>query len=464
MPSWPGQGEAQAAKGGWSFASKGVRFAIDASDLIGWHLGNKGGFMNAPTSDPGNLYKGGGRIASGGWLAGLITGAGLDRFVQVFEGHIDKGRLRLELPDGKTRTIESGAKGPGALMHIHRWRAFRRMMLGGSVGFAKSYIDGDWDTPDLPTFFEFGAANREGIGNGLRGASWIRMINRVRHRQHANTRGGSKQNIAFHYDLGNQFYKHWLDPSMTYSSAIFEEGNDSLEAAQISKYRKLLDLIDVKPGERILEIGCGWGGFAETAAKERGALVTGITLSKEQLEFARQRIEGAQLTDQVEILFKDYRAVEAEFDHVVSIEMFEAVGEEYWPAFFETIYRCLKPGGKAALQIITIDENLFETYRQDVDFVQAYIFPGGMLPSISKLKERVTSAGLGWDSFKTYGQHYARTLAAWHERFEDAWSRNVFPEEFDEIFRRIWVYYLSYCEGGLRGGSIDVMQLSLVKP
>jgi len=303
-----------------------------------------------------------------------------------------------------------------------------------------------------------------GIGQGLRGAFWMRGISRARHKRRVNTPGGSKQNISFHYDLGNAFYKEWLDPSMTYSSAIFEEGDSSLATAQITKYRRLLDLIDVKPGQKILEIGCGWGGFAETAAKERGALVTGITLSMEQLAFARRRMEKAKLTNRVEILFKDYRDMETEFDHVVSIEMFEAVGEEYWPAYFETIYRCLKPGGKAALQIITIEEDMFETYREDVDFIQAYVFPGGMLPSVSKLRERVSAAGLDWNSFKTYGQHYANTLAVWHDRFEDAWARKALPEQFDEVFRRIWIYYLSYCEGGFRGGSVDVMQLSLVKP
>jgi cyclopropane-fatty-acyl-phospholipid synthase len=439
------------------------KFYTPWSGLRQWAEGKGANQMKAPMSDPGNLFKAGGGIFTGGWLTGLITGAGLDRFVHVFEGHIERGRLRLELPDGKTRTIESGAEGPDALMRIHRWRAFHRMVLGGSVGFAKSFVEGDWDSPNLPTLFEFGATNRDGIGNGLRGASWIRLINRARHEGRANSPGGSKQNIAFHYDLGNQFYKQWLDPSMTYSSAIFAEGDSSLEAAQIRKYRKLLDLLEVKPGEKILEIGCGWGGFAETAAKERGAKVTGITLSGEQLEFARQRMDRAQLAEQVDILLEDYRDVNEEFDYVVSIEMFEAVGEEYWPAYFEAIHRCLKRGGKAALQIITIDEDLFETYREDVDFIQAYIFPGGMLPSVSKLKERVISAGLSWNSFKTYGQHYARTLAAWHERFEDAWSRNAFPEEFDEIFGRIWRYYLSYCEGGFRGGSINVVQLSLAK-
>lgn len=418
-----------------------------------------------PTDDRAlKIRQAGGPVSSGGWLIGLLTGSGIERFARVFEGRIGRGRLSITTPDGKTRTIDSGKDGPDANIQVTRWRAFRRVLLGGSVGFAKAYIDGDWETPDLATLFEFGATNNKGIGKGLSGAAWIRWLNRFRHSRRANTPLGSRQNIGFHYDLGNRFYKQWLDESMTYSSAVFEDGDTSLEAAQLRKYRNLLDILKVQPGEHILEIGCGWGGFAETAAMERGARVTGITLSEEQLAFSRDRIKKAGLEDRVQIDLRDYRDLDQTFDHVVSIEMFEAVGEKYWPDYFETIYRCLKPGGRAALQIITINESMFPSYRKNVDFIQSYIFPGGMLPSVSTLKDNIDKTGLTWENARSYGQHYARTLAAWQERFEQAWANKALPEEFDEIFHRIWTYYLSYCQGGFRGKSIDVMQLGLSKP
>lgn len=250
---------------------------------------------------------------------------------------------------------------------------------------------------------------------------------------------------------------------MTYSAAIFDDDSQSLEEAQKEKYRRLLDLLQVKPGERILEIGCGWGGFAETAAEERGAHVVGITLSHEQVAFARQRMARAGLQDQVSVLYCDYRDMDEVFDHVVSIEMFEAVGEKYWQSYFSKIHEVLKPGGHAALQVITIDEQVFEEYRKGVDFIQAYIFPGGMLPSLGALKQEVQRSGLVWQKVDAYGPDYARTLRLWREAFDAAWQNKAIPEEFDDTFHRIWTYYLSYSEGGFRGGSIDVHQLALTR-
>jgi len=307
------------------------------------------------------------------------------------------------------------------------------------------------------------ARNRKTLNQQIRGSRWIKTLNRLKHRLQSNTRKGSRKNIQFHYDLGNDFYSAWLDPSMTYSSAIFEQGDNSLEAAQRRKYRKLLNLLGARPGQRILEIGCGWGGFAEIAAAEFGVYVTGITLSEEQFKYATKRIKKAGLDDRVSLRLKDYRDVRKTYDHVVSIEMFEAVGEEYWGTYFSKIHEVLKPGGRAALQIITIDDALYDDYRRDVDFIQTYIFPGGMLPSRSALKAEVARAGLIWGKAKTYGEHYARTLKEWRTRFEDADDKGNLPEGFDENFRKIWTYYLAYCEGGFRGNSINVLQLQLTK-
>ncbi len=410
-----------------------------------------------------NLTGAGKLVATGGKVLRKVFAIGPEKFRRAFESKMEKGSLTILYPNGSRHSIKAHQKGPNATIKIVRWRAMQRLLLGGTVGGAKSFILGEWTSPDLVSVVELFAVNREGFDKVFRPAQWVRAMIRFKHRLQANTRKGSRRNIRFHYDLGNDFYRAWLDPSMTYSSAVFKKGDNSLEAAQRRKYRKLLNLLKVKPGDRILEIGCGWGGFAETAAADFGAEVTGITLSEEQLKFARERIQKAGLEDKVSILLKDYRDVTDIFDHVVSIEMFEAVGEEYWPAYFSKIRQVLKPGGAAALQIITIDENIFETYRKDVDFIQAYIFPGGMLPSKTALKEQVKKAGLKWGKARTYGQHYAKTLHEWRRRFEKAYTGGRLPEGFDEAFRRTWNYYLSYCEGGFRGRSIDVVQLKLVK-
>jgi cyclopropane-fatty-acyl-phospholipid synthase len=278
----------------------------------------------------------------------------------------------------------------------------------------------------------------------------------------ANTRTGSRRNIAYHYDLGNAFYGEWLDPGMLYSSALFEDGANSLEAAQEQKCRRLLGLLEAKPGEHVLEIGCGWGGFACLAAKERGVKVTGITISQEQHDFAKARVQREGLAEKVDIRMVDYRDLAGRYDHVASIEMFEAVGEEYWGAFFHKVRDSLRAGGRAALQIITIDDRLFETYRRGVDFIQKYIFPGGMLPSIPALRRDTGFAGLNWLSDTGFGQHYARTLGVWRERFNEAWPV-IQKMGFDERFRRMWNLYLAYCEGGFRAGNIDVVQVQLGK-
>jgi len=421
--------------------------------------------MNTDTSDTRarKLVKAGKFAASGGALARTLFSIGPEKFTRLFQDKIKFGNLKLTFPNGDVRLIKGDHPGPDALIIMKRWRALQRLVLGGSVGFARSYIEDEWTTPDLVAVIELAARNRKTLNQQIRGARWIKTLNRLRHRFQANTRRGSRKNIQFHYDLGNDFYSAWLDPSMTYSSAIFEKGDNSLEAAQRRKYRKLLNLLGARPGQRILEIGCGWGGFAEVAASEFGVNVTGITLSEEQFNYARERIKNSGLEDRVTLRLKDYRDVRKKYDHVVSIEMFEAVGEEYWGTYFSKIHEVLKPGGRAALQIITIDDGLYESYRRDVDFIQTYIFPGGMLPSLSALRAEVAKAGLIWGKAKTYGEHYARTLKEWRARFETAYGKGNLPEGFDENFRKIWTYYLGYCEGGFRGGSIKVLQLQLRK-
>jgi cyclopropane-fatty-acyl-phospholipid synthase len=288
-------------------------------------------------------------------------------------------------------------------------------------------------------------------------------MNWLRHRRRENTRTGSKRNILAHYDLGNRFYEAWLDRSMTYSSAKFDAQVADLESAQQAKYRALAEHLALKPGDHVLEIGCGWGGFAEFAARECGARVTGITISDEQLHYARERMRRAGLESQVEIRSQDYRDVQGQFDKVASIEMFEAVGEKYWPAYFAKIAAVLKPGGRAALQIITIKDELFQHYSGRVDFLQRYIFPGGMLASLERLKEETAKAGLAWRKAEAFGQSYAETLAEWARRFAGKWE-DIRALGFDEKFKRLWLFYLGYCEAGFRTGRTNVVQLELTKP
>ena len=375
---------------------------------------------------------------------------------------IHAGQLDLTLPGGEHHTIAGPESGPQAAVTIHRWRTLRRLAFGGGVGFAEAYMDGDWDSPDLAPVIELAALNRGLADDGTRPSTTARLFHWLRHSLRANTHKGSRRNIAFHYDLGNQFYERWLDSTMTYSSAIYAEPNQSLDEAQRNKCRQLLDRMEVKPDQHVLEIGCGWGGFAIIAAKERGLNVTGITLSQEQHDLAAQRVQEEGLADKINIEIRDYRDVNQTYDHVASIEMFEAVGEQYWPVFFGKIFESLKSGGRAALQVITIDDHHFESYKCSADFIQTYVFPGGMLPSPGALKREATNAGLQWHSDAGFAEDYAKTLRVWRERFEEKWAE-IEPLGFDERFRRMWRFYLAYCEGGFRAASIDVKQLALVK-
>lgn len=388
------------------------------------------------------------------WVPGL--------FCALLQRRMAHGRLSITWPNGAQSVVRGGAPGPAGDIRLHSMRPLLRMLVGGGLGFAESYIAGDWDSPDLATLIELGSVNRK--ANTKRPGAHLpyRLANRLRHLRRANTRGGSRRNIAYHYDLGNRFYEQWLDPSLTYSSAIYQDADQSLESAQTHKCRRLLALLNARPGEHLLEIGCGWGNFASLAARERQLRVTAVTLSREQFDFAKRRIFEEGLNEKVHVTIRDYRDIEGTYDHVASVEMFEAVGEAYWPAYFAKLRDSLRPRGRAALQVITIDEALFDSYRRGIDFIQKYIFPGGMLPTRSVLADQVRRAGLRWAGDDGFGQHYARTLAEWRARFTEMWPA-IAQHGFDERFRRLWTFYLAYCEGGFRAGNIDVRQVVLVR-
>lgn len=372
----------------------------------------------------------------------------------------ETGSVTFILPTGAPLTVRGRLPGPDATIRIHDYNFIRRAFSSGDIGFAEGFMAGEWETPDLSTVLEAFSLNFDRLSALVEGNAVMRMVNALYHLFHRNSRDGSRRNIHAHYDLGNAFYSRWLDPSMTYSSALYERPNQSLPEAQTAKYAALARTIDLSPDKHVLEIGCGWGGFAEFAAKEVGAKVTGITISQAQYDFARKRLFDRGLAEKADIQLIDYRDVRGQFDAVASIEMFEAVGEEYWPSYFGKIREVLKPGGRAGLQIITIRDELFASYRGRTDFIQRYIFPGGMLPSEARLKEETERAGLEWSDLKRFGQNYADTLAEWARRFEGAWS-DIRKDGFDERFRRLWRFYLSYCEAGFRTERTNVIQLGL---
>ncbi|HUA54406.1 MAG TPA: cyclopropane-fatty-acyl-phospholipid synthase family protein [Candidatus Sulfotelmatobacter sp.] len=369
------------------------------------------------------------------------------------------GTLTLILPDGEQMVFRGSEPGVEAEFHVRRARVMRRFLLGGHLAFGEAYVDGDWDSPDVAALLVYFLQNEPHFG--LEGSWWLRLVQRALHRLRDNSRRRARDNIAAHYDLGNAFYAAWLDPGMTYSAALFAGPDDDLEAAQRNKYRRMAEIADIRPGHRVLEIGCGWGGFAQYAA-EQGASVVGITLSQAQLDYARERIGRAGLADRVELRLQDYRDVTGTFDRVVSIEMLEAVGETYWPVYFDTLRALTAPGGRIALQAITIDDARWAIYRSSPDFIQRYVFPGGMLPTPSHLRREVARVGLRWLADDGFGADYARTLKLWCARFERVWP-GIAVLGFDARFRRLWRYYLSYCEAGFGFGSIDVRQIALAR-
>lgn len=373
-----------------------------------------------------------------------------------------KGSLELTLPSG--RTVLLGRKGEGidADLSFRNFKVVWAAMRRGQLGFFERYLAGDVESRDPTAFFRFYLQNRGSLDGASTGVFFASLFDKLWHKRRDNNREGSKDNIAAHYDLGNAFYKLWLDDTMSYSSAIFDGTGNSLEAAQRQKIAKVMEAAEVAPGKEILEIGCGWGGVAEEVGKA-GARLRGITLSREQLEFARERMKAAGVSDKVELVFEDYRDTRGTFDGIASVEMIEAVGEAHWPVYFRTLYDRLKPGGAAAIQGITIIESNWDSYRNGVDFIQRYIFPGGMLLTKQIMREQAQKAGLLLEKIECFGQSYARTLAMWHDRFEVAWPR-IKPLGFDERFRKLWKLYLCYCEAGFSEGLIDVGIYKLRKP
>lgn len=371
--------------------------------------------------------------------------------------HMRIGSLNLSLPDGRREAFRGPLPGPQATIEVRDWQFFRRVLVSGDIGLAESYIEGLCDTPDLVALIELLALNETHLARIAHGKWWRRVALRLAHLLRPNTRAGARRNIRAHYDLGNDFYALWLDPTMTYSSAMFEgDASRSLDAAQFAKYERILDRLGVRQGDTLLEIGCGWGAFAETAAR-RGARVTAITISAEQAAFARQRLARADLEHAATVEFRDYRDISGTFDHIVSIEMIEAVGERHWPKYFATLKRHLKPGGKAIVQAITIADSVFEQYRRRADFIQTHIFPGGMLLSPTAISEQARRVGLRLADSFGFGHDYARTLRAWLARF-DAAVDHVRGQGFDDRFVRMWRYYLSYCAAGFATCRTDVVQ------
>ncbi|MBZ2208842.1 SAM-dependent methyltransferase [Massilia soli] len=374
---------------------------------------------------------------------------------------LQHGTLHLRTPDGEQLVFGSG--GVPVTLELQSWDVFAAALRSGDIGFAETYIAGDWHTSSLAGLLELLANNRAQVESALYGSWWGRLAYRVRHLLNRNSRNGSRKNIHAHYDIGNAFYKLWLDPSMTYSSALFTPASGAdLALAQAEKYRAVLGQLRLRPGKRVLEIGCGWGGFAEMAAGEAGVYVTGLTLSEQQLAFATQRMKDARLDQMVDLQLRDYRDSEGEYDAIASIEMFEAVGEAYWPSYFDCVARNLKPGGRACVQTIVIADELFDRYRKGTDFIQQYIFPGGMLPSPEVFKRMAQERGLLVTREFDFGIDYADTLAMWRTAFH-ANLEAVRGQGFDEPFIRTWDFYLAYCEAAFRARNTSVMHFTLEK-
>jgi len=393
--------------------------------------------------------------------------AGLPRWfptVLDIAGRLGEGRLDFVMPDGRRFRAEGKVPGIAAEITVQHPDLFARLVREGDLGFCDAYLDGWWTTPDLQAFLDLVQLPVNAlVGDGFPGLGLVRAYERLRFWMQSNSKRQAKKNIAYHYDLGNEFYRLWLDETMTYSSAIFQNPQESLEAAQMRKYASMVDQMGAEPGDHVLEIGCGWGGFAEFAARERGLRVTALTISRAQHDFAVERIARVGLADRVEIRLQDYRDERGSYDGIASIEMFEAVGERYWPVYFDAVRERLKPGRNATLQIITVAEARWQLYRRGVDFIQKHIFPGGMLPAPSVLREEVAKAGLRVKGTIEFGESYSLTLRRWHETFTARWAE-VRSLGFDDRFKRMWDFYLASCAGAFQGGNCDVTQITVTRP
>lgn len=413
--------------------------------------------MSTPVSGRGDrLVAGGKAIGSGpSWLAQLCAG-GVSRLLDRIDIGLERGSIRATLPDGTVRTLGARAPGFDAVVRLHSYRALVRLATSGSVGWFQAWEAGEWDSPDPVPMFALFMDNAMALGETGRAQGPWRLAARIVHWLRRNTHAGARRNIHAHYDLGNDFYREWLDPTMSYSSARFNGGTEDLQAAQQRKVATIADRLG--DARTVLEIGCGWGSLARALA-ERGKQVTAISLSDAQLAWARD----AHRDCDIDFRNQDYRDVEGQFEGIASVEMVEAVGREYWPAFFDCIARCLAPGGRAAIQFISMLDGIFEGYARSADFIQTYIFPGGMLAKESEFRALAEERGLSWQNRDGFALDYARTLKAWRALFDRAVAERRLPSGFDERFVRLWRYYLMYCEGGFRGGGIDVAQVTLVK-
>ena len=395
------------------------------------------------------------------WLGAFSS---LNRYSQSYIlqsiiSRIERGAIEVVLPDGKHFRATGGQPGPSGRIVVRNAKFFRRLLRESDLGFGEMFMQGWWTTPDLQALLDVIMLNNRNIVQRLPGARLFRYFSRLRHLLNANNRKGSKRNIAFHYDLGNAFYDLWLDETMTYSSALFRSGRETLIDAQRNKYAAICDRLAPASNDHILEIGCGWGGFAEYLARERGARVTGLTISRQQYDYARRRIFKAGLAERVEILLRDYRDERGAYDKIASIEMIEAVGEKYWPTYFATLYDRLRPGGVAVLQAITIADWLYPQYRTGMDFIRKYIFPGGMLPTSRILRAQSVASGLETIGCETFADSYSRTLRAWRERFNNNWEQ-IAQFGFDDCFYRMWNFYLTACAAGFASGATDVVQVA----
>ncbi|NWK95267.1 SAM-dependent methyltransferase [Sphingobium lactosutens] len=396
-----------------------------------------------------------GRIAR--WLGPLFH-----RLLDRIDLGLESGALEASLPDGTRRLLGGRADGPSCIVEVHDWRALIRLASGGSAGWYRAWAAGEWSSPDPVPLFALFMRNAQLLGQVARAQGPARWIGRMAHWIRRNSRAGSRNNIAYHYDLGNDFYRLWLDRNMHYSSGLFLDPDSRIESLELAQRRKvdaILDRLDLSEGSTLLEIGCGWGGLAEQAMERQAISYTGLTLSTEQVDYARDRLgSGARIS------LTDYRDAQGQYDAIASVEMVEAVGQRYWPTYLQAIHRLLKPGGKAAIQYILIDDAIFEGYARSADFIQTYVFPGGMLISESRFRALVEAQGLEWRNVRRFGLHYAETLRRWRDRFDRAIEEGQLPASFDQHFVALWRYYLMYCEGGFRGGGIDVAQVTLVKP
>jgi len=404
----------------------------------------------------GQLLDGGAKFAAAPGLFGRLFAPGIHKLIDQIDAGLERGSITGHLPDGTSCLLGGRAPGFDAVVHLKDWRALIRLAINGSVGWYQAWEAGEWSSPDMVSVFAVMGANAQSLGNAARSKGPFKLAARFAHWFNRNDKSGARRNIQAHYDLGNDFYAQWLDPTMTYSSAMLPQGVQDLAAGQRVKWQALSDRIG--SAKSVLEIGCGWGGLADHMQND-GAQVTAISLSDEQLAWARERQNNA-----ITFLKQDYRDVQGQFEAIVSVEMVEALGRQYWPTFMDCIARNLKPGGRAAIQYISINDDLFDAYAASADFIQAYVFPGGLLIRTSEFRKLALDRGLQWQDQVDFGQDYAETLKQWRIAFDAAVEADRLPDDFDQRFIGLWRYYLDYCEGGFRCGSIDVHQVTLQMP